>query len=155
LDFDMNMPRSKPIIRYNKRPPTKQKRRIPRRPEGSYRPGIHNAQFAALVERIVAYLPHIEERMIGSATLMGDPTSPARQVFRSLNSEDARVKVMRALLEQAKINQARGQEFDEAIDLSSRSRRGEMPMPTASGTRMNRVAEYFLKSHRPMRSRPF
>jgi hypothetical protein len=51
------------------------------------------------------------------AILMGDRSSPARQVFRSLNSEDARVKVMRSLLEQAPSNKNKGQEFDEIIDL--------------------------------------
>jgi hypothetical protein len=51
------------------------------------------------------------------ALLLGGRNAPARQVFRSLNSEDARVRVMRSLLEQASINKDKGKEFDEIIDI--------------------------------------
>jgi hypothetical protein len=113
----MNMPRTKPIVRY-KRPRPKKKQRTPQQLGGIYSGGINNDQFALAIGRILAQLPHIEEEMIRfMALLLGDETSPARQVFRALNSEDARVKVMRALLEQAQHNDGKGPEFDEVIDL--------------------------------------
>ena len=51
------------------------------------------------------------------ALLLGDKNAPAHQVLRALTSEDARVKVLRALLERSPINKDRGREFDEIIDL--------------------------------------
>jgi hypothetical protein len=80
--------------------------------------GLHNPEFAALVGQIITDLPHVEERMISfMALLLGDVSAPAQQVFRSLHSEDSRVKVMRVLLEKSKINQDKGQEFDDLLDL--------------------------------------
>lgn len=42
--------------------------------------------------------------------------SPARQVFRSIVNARDRINVMRSLLEDARINQDRGPEFDAVID---------------------------------------
>lgn len=113
----MNTPRSRSPVRYNNRRPTKRKK-VPYGPDGQYKGGIHNDQIALWVGSIITFIPHIEERMINFlALLMGDHSSPARQVFRSLNSEVARIKIMRSLLEQAPINQEKGQEFDDVLDL--------------------------------------
>jgi hypothetical protein len=112
----MNIPRSRPLIRYTNQ--RKIKGRRPRNPDGHYISGLHNPEIAELVGAIVATLPQIEERMIEiMALLLGGGNTPARQVFRTLVSEDARVKVMRALLEHSPINKDKGQEFDDIIDL--------------------------------------
>jgi hypothetical protein len=113
----MNVPRTRPLIRYTSRRPNTKKKR-PRSPDGNYTSGLHNNDFATLVGLIVTTLPQIEERMIEiMALLLGDKRAPARQIFRPLVSEDARVKVMRALLERSPINREKGKEFDEIIDL--------------------------------------
>jgi hypothetical protein len=114
----MNPPRTKPIIRYSKRPPVKKK--IQHGPDGGYSSGIGNPRFAQIIGYIVSLLPHVEERMIliMAVLLGGDPqSSPAQQIFRSLNSEDARVKILTSLLEHCRHNDARGPEYDEIIAL--------------------------------------
>jgi uncharacterized protein (UPF0335 family) len=112
----MNMPRTRPLVRFGSATQKTPKRT--RMPEGHYIGGLQNKELLVFVGRIITYLPQIEERMIEvMALLMGDKLAPARQVFRSLNSEDARVKVMRSMLEQSHINRDKGREFDEIIDL--------------------------------------
>jgi hypothetical protein len=65
-------------------------------------------------------MPHIEEMMIAFlARLLGHPPTsdgPARQVFRALKSEEARIQVLRALLENAHINLEKPQIYDEVIE---------------------------------------
>ena len=41
---------------------------------------------------------------------------PTRQIFRAIVSQDARIKVLRAMLEQALINKEREEIYDEIID---------------------------------------
>jgi hypothetical protein len=113
----MNIPRTRPLVRSN----THRSKSAPKKqniPDGVFTAGIYNEEIAALVGRIVAELPHVEEHMIAiMALLLGHSAAPARQIFRSLNSEDARVKVMRALLETYPGNLDKGQEYDDLIDL--------------------------------------
>jgi hypothetical protein len=52
-----------------------------------------------------------------SLLLGGTRHAPGRQVFRSLVSEEARVRVMRSLLEHSRLNHDKTQEFDDVIDL--------------------------------------
>lgn len=112
----MNIPRTRPLARYSTSFP--QNRRAPLSPDGTYTPGIQNQRIASQVGYIISFLPHVEERMIDvMALLLGGKGAPAKQVFRTLTSEDARVKVMRSLLEKAEHNQTKGQEFDDLIDL--------------------------------------
>ena len=61
---------------------------------------------------------HLEEEMIAiMASLLGDiRDSPARQVFRSLTSEQVRLKVMRSLLEAARMNASKSLFYDEVIE---------------------------------------
>jgi hypothetical protein len=47
--------------------------------------------------------------------LLGDRKLPARQIFRSLRSEHARIEMLKALLEQAPINKNKGPEYDDVI----------------------------------------
>jgi hypothetical protein len=111
----MNTPRTKPLVRFSG-PPKKKGRS--QSPNGHYTEGLHNDEMAALVGKIVTGLVPIEETMIAiMAILMGGIKSPARQVFRSLNSEEARVKIMQSLLERHPLNKDKGREFDDIIAL--------------------------------------
>jgi hypothetical protein len=113
-DLVMNTPSSKPKQRYSWAP------LAPKSPSGSYTSGITVPQFAQVLGEIVAYWSEIEEAMIlVLAILLGNANihqSPARQVFRSLTSEQVRLKVMRSLLHEAPINQDKDEIFDEIID---------------------------------------
>jgi hypothetical protein len=118
----MNMPRTRPLVRFDL-PKTKNKR-SPRGPDGHYVGSLQNETLLLLVGKIITYLPQIEERMIDiMSLLMGDKLAPGRQIFRSLHSEDARVEVMRAMLEHSRINRDKGQEFDDIIDLFAEVKR--------------------------------
>lgn len=113
----MNTPKSKPIKRYPQRHSTK-----PRRhhlgPDGQYSGGLWSQDHAKLVGQITTYMPQIEEQMIRFMSLLiSDQEAPARQIFRSLNSEQARIQIMRALLETAPHNKDKPGAYDEIIDL--------------------------------------
>lgn len=113
----MNIPRTKPLVRFSGPP---KRKKGPQPPGGHYTEGLHNDEMAALVGKIITGLIPIEETMIAiMAILMGGLNSPARQIFRSLNSEEARVKIMTTLLERHPINRDKGQEFDDIISLFS------------------------------------
>jgi len=111
----LNTPRSKPLVRHSK--PKKYKKPPPRTLDGAYVGALRNDELLIWLGRIVTHLPHLEDLMASlMAVLMGDLRAPARQIFRSLVSDDLRVKVMRSFLEHAKINDERGSEFDLVLD---------------------------------------
>ena len=72
----------------DKKKPNPRKRMMP----GYYQPGLHHDKIALQVAHVITQFPYIEERMIEvlAIFLIADRKSPARQIFRSLNSEDAR-----------------------------------------------------------------
>jgi len=111
----MNTPSAKQLIRVAR------ERKLPKRqyPKGDWHNGILNPAHARLVGQIMTILPHIEERMIAVlARLLGHPgtdNGPARQVFRSIQSEHARIRMMQALLKNGFINREKPQIFDEVI----------------------------------------
>jgi hypothetical protein len=113
----MNTPKSKPLKRYPQRHSSKQ-RRHHLGPYGQYNGGLWNPEHAKLVGQITTYMPQIEEQMIQFMSLLiSDKKAPARQIFRSLNSEQARIQIMRALLETAPHNKDKPGAYDEIIDL--------------------------------------
>jgi hypothetical protein len=83
---------------------------------GTYFHGIP-PDFAQIIGHIVVQWALLEEEMIAiMASLLGDiHDSPARQVFRSLTSEQVRLKVMRSLLHEAKMNVSKSAFYDEVI----------------------------------------
>lgn len=84
-------------------------------PDGSYSGGLSNSDFANQLGVIASYWPHLEEQMIGIlGQLLGDG-APARQVFRAIIAQNARIKVMKALLERTARNKTKGSEYDEII----------------------------------------
>ena len=112
----MNTPRSKPSVRW-----TKPTRKGP--PKTAAYWGIKDPEIAASLGFMISYWSQVEERMIWflNALLRGNrDTTPvamqaARLIFRSIASENARIKVMTALLEMAPHNAGRGPKFDEVL----------------------------------------
>jgi hypothetical protein len=83
--------------------------------------GIQNEEHAQLVGQVITYLPHVEEKLIAFLARLlghlGNDHGPARQVFRAIESERARIQVMNALLEQQLINQHKPPIFKEVVSL--------------------------------------
>src|SRR4051794_1564707 len=87
-------------------------------PEGRCSSGLQNLDFAMRLGTLVAYWPHLEERASDlMRELIGGPRdTPSRQIFRAVVSQDARIKVMRALLQESPKNQNKGAVFDAMIN---------------------------------------
>lgn len=111
----MNTPRSRPLLRY---PDSVEQRRFTSMRPNRWIGTITDPKFAEVLGHIVAQWAHLEETMIDILELLlGDSGDhAARQVFRSVNSTQARIKIMRTLLEESKLNEHRGAVFDEIID---------------------------------------
>jgi hypothetical protein len=111
----MNTPRSRPIVRF---PNPRGKPRIPTMPAGRHIGELTPPAFQQVLGRIVARWAHLEEMMITFMSfLLGDDLMPpARQIFRSVYGTQARIAIMRSLLEEAHINKSKGPEYDEIID---------------------------------------
>jgi hypothetical protein len=124
----MNTPSTKPISRVAR------KRSFPARkpPRDGWTEGIHNARFAELVGQIITSLPLIEEKMIRFLSrLLGYPGTgddPARQIFRTIESQRARINLMQALLQNAHINHSKPAKFDAVVALfkSVKDRRDDL-----------------------------
>jgi len=83
---------------------------------GAYSTGLWNDAHAALLGKIAGSMPQVEELMIDlTALLLGDAAMPARPIFRGLAGDEARVNVLRALLERGEANTKKGPAFDAAI----------------------------------------
>ena len=83
---------------------------------GAYSTGLWNDAHAALLGKIVGSMPQVEELMIDmTALLLGDAGMPARPIFRGIAGDEARVNVLRALLERGETNTKKGPAFDAAI----------------------------------------
>lgn len=111
----MSTPRSKPIVRF----PTPRKRRLPQSEGfwGAYRAGITSPEFQSVLGDIVSRWVHLEELMIRfMALLLGNTERPpARQIFRSVANNRARIEIMRSLLEESPSNKDKGPEYDAII----------------------------------------
>ena len=88
-----------------------------KRPDGHYRTGLWDDAYLKCVGQIATYFPLIENEMI---RILGDLLGAgggmsARQIFASINSHKARVKVMTSLLEHSYVNRMKGSEYDEFI----------------------------------------
>lgn len=109
----MNTPSSKKPLRYD---PT----RFPRNSElkeNAYALGVEDNQILTKLGQLAASWPHVEEDMITIlATLMGaDQKTPVREIFRSIIAQEAKIKMMRHLLEETEANTHRGPHFDKII----------------------------------------
>jgi hypothetical protein len=113
----MNTPGSKPIIRFPERRGKRPAYREPR--GGSTTSALLRPDFQQVVGVIVTQWAWLEEFMIRfMSLLLNDPSnfSPARQIFRSVNSTQGRITIMRSLLEESAANKDKGPLYDEMID---------------------------------------
>lgn len=108
----MNTPRTKPLQRYGSRP-SKKGNTV----DGHYRSGLWNEKIVSAIGQIATYWPHVEEGMIEilRELLGGHKELPARQVFRSIINQQARIQVLTALLEQSWLNRHKDQFYDDII----------------------------------------
>jgi len=85
-------------------------------PTGTYHYGVTNEMAQAIGDMIVQW-SHLEEAMIEvlASLLGGANDAPARQIFRSLTSVQARLKVMNSLLHEAKSNKGKPKYYGEII----------------------------------------
>jgi hypothetical protein len=87
-------------------------------PDGRYDDGISEPAFAAKFGEMASLWPHIEDRMIAvlAELLGGDHRLPSRQIYRSIISPQARIKVLRSLLERTEMNQRKDGIYDEILN---------------------------------------
>lgn len=104
----MNTPKSKAPKRYSRK----------QWKTGTHSGFIQNDEIAALLGRFISKWTHIEEMMIG---LFMELTTIqhqgiARITFRSIFAQSARVKIMKAALQEALVHKSKPASFDELID---------------------------------------
>lgn len=111
----MNTPRTKPVVRF----PAHRSRatQVAHGLNGAYGWELQPPEYQAVLGVIVSRWAHLEEVMILFMELLLSDTwqPPARQIFRSVNSTQARIAIMRSLLEESPGNQTKGPEFDAII----------------------------------------
>lgn len=112
----VNTPKSKPTIRYpvHKSKATEMVQGI----DGTFISELVPPEYQTVLGVIVSRWAHLEEIMIMllGILLSESPDSPARQIFRSVNSTQARIAIIRSLLEESPLNRNKGPEFDEVIN---------------------------------------
>jgi hypothetical protein len=93
-------------------------RKLRKRPDGTYSAGLWSDRHALLLGQIASYWVLVEEKMIEILRdlLGGGKEVPARQIFRSMVSNDARRKLLLTLLEQAPINRDKDGFYDDVIE---------------------------------------
>jgi hypothetical protein len=112
----MNTPKSTPPIRW---PARHASRELPDYfPGGQYVGGLSNEQFAKAVGNVIVLWAHLEEAMLYvlEALLSDSFGQASRQIFRSVNSTQARIDIMQSLLESSPANENKGPQFDEIIN---------------------------------------
>ena len=80
---------------------------------------LENEDYAVVLADITTHWSHLEESMIGFfALLLGHPapSSPARQIYRSIIAPNARIKMLKAVLEKSAINRDKTAEYDAVIN---------------------------------------
>ncbi|MDN3572097.1 hypothetical protein [Methylobacterium longum] len=107
----MNTPRKKPPIRFGQLG-----QKIRETPPGRYSQGLHLEHFVLEIGRIVTTFPILEQGMIAVLEDLLGGSAPARQIFFSIVNQQARVKVMRSLLEQSSINEDKSMWYDRILD---------------------------------------
>lgn len=107
----MNTSRSKEPKRYSFRPGKNRPR------DGSHAFGLYDPKYHKALGEMISLWPHVEEQMIDILReLIGSDFSlPARQIFKSVVSNEARRKMMLALLERSPANMNKDRFYDDAI----------------------------------------
>jgi hypothetical protein len=86
--------------------------------QGTYSSGLANDDYAVALAEIITHWSWLEETMIGFLGLLlghQTSTSPARQIYRSIIAPNARIKMLKAVLEKSQINRDKTAEYDEVI----------------------------------------
>ena len=106
----MNTPRSKPPERYSAPKPDHD-------PAGTYLAGIRDDDAAKAIGKFLTGWPHVEERMVVIFGQLATITDfyLARQMFRTIVSQQLRIKIMRSLLQKTPIHRGKGLFFDKMI----------------------------------------
>ena len=108
----MNTPRSTPPTRFGRLP-----KQVGHTPDGRFDSGLANDDFVLAIGRIVTFFPLLERSMSEvMSELIGGYDAPMRQIFYSITNHQARINVMRSLLEESQVNQNRGETWDFIID---------------------------------------
>ena len=96
--------------------------------QGIYSTGLTNDDYAVALADITTHWSYLEESMIGFfALLLGHPSpslgrlghsspSPARQIYRSIMAPNARIQMLKAVLEKSEINRDKTAEYDAVIN---------------------------------------
>ncbi len=108
----MNTPRSKPLVRFGQ-PNQKWRSDIP---DGHYQQGLYDEAMILAIGRVITTFPSLEQGMIAVLDDLLGGNTPARQVFFSIVSQQARIKVMRSLLEQSSQNSDKSGWYDWVLD---------------------------------------
>lgn len=111
----MNIPRSKAAKRYKFQSPDPKLRL----PDGHFAHCIASEKHLLAVGAILTTWSWLEEAMISvmASLLSADKsTAPARQIFRSVVSAEARIKILKNLLEKGRHNISKSTFYDEVID---------------------------------------
>lgn len=86
-------------------------------PDGEYVSGIDNDEFRNLLGDIISLWTHIEERMAWVFFQLAHvkDEAAAKQLFRSISSQQLRIKLMRNMLQKSPLNQNLDAQWDEVI----------------------------------------
>jgi uncharacterized protein YpbB len=91
---------------------------------GTYIAGIKNEKFAARLGQTVATWVHVEDLMIQVLQdLLGSKQAPARQIFHSVRSNEARKKLMTDCLQKARTNERKTDLYENIISQFSKLNR--------------------------------
>ena len=108
----VNTARTKLPLRFGRLP-----KRVSNVPDGSYKSGLWDDAFVLAIGRIITFFPLLERSMSEvMAELVGGVDPPVRQIFYSISNQQARIKIMRSLLQEAQSNKNKDSTWDAFID---------------------------------------
>jgi hypothetical protein len=113
----MNTPRSKPRPRYDFDAAIAKAKKL-RGPNGVYRAGIWDTNYAVALGTMVASWSHLEENFlyVFHSITGGMHERVTRIIFRSILSQESRIRIPREILEKSPYHYKTDVEFDEMID---------------------------------------
>jgi hypothetical protein len=84
---------------------------------GSYETGVTEPKMAAILGQMATYWPQVEDAMIDlfHDLVGGQDELASRLIFKTLINPQARIKVLKRLLERSPLNKDKGAAYDEVI----------------------------------------
>jgi hypothetical protein len=100
-----------------KRYPPDRTRRPPIPTDGAYETGVTSAPMAELLGQLATYWPQVEDAMVDyfHDLVGGHDILTSRLIFKSLINPQARIKVLKRLLERSPMNKEKGDTYDGII----------------------------------------